>query len=113
MSTYCISDIHGNFKAFLEMLDIIAFGDDDELYVLGDIIDKGPSSAEMLKWATDAPSNVHFLRGNHEDMAYVCLSRDPIELRCLLREDKWYRNDGNATWMIWMIKRMQNGARTY
>lgn len=48
MSTYCISDIHGCFNEFQDMLKLINFQKEDELYILGDIIDRGPQSAEML-----------------------------------------------------------------
>ena len=41
---YCISDIHGYYGLFCRLLDKIRFGDKDKLYVLGDIIDKGPDS---------------------------------------------------------------------
>ncbi|WP_455810217.1 metallophosphoesterase, partial [Clostridium butyricum] len=42
MSRYVMSDIHGCYAEFIEMLQKINFGDDDELYVLGDIFDRGP-----------------------------------------------------------------------
>ena len=69
MATYCISDIHGCFTPFMNMLDLINFQENDEMYILGDIIDRGPQSAEMLWFATkEAGDNFHFLLGNHEDM---------------------------------------------
>ena len=48
MGIYCISDIHGCFNEFQQMLELINFQESDELYILGDIIDRGPASAEML-----------------------------------------------------------------
>ena len=36
MSTYVMSDIHGCFDEFMQMLDLINFSSADELYVLGD-----------------------------------------------------------------------------
>lgn len=78
MSTYIISDIHGYKDRFFKLLESINFDwNNDNLYILGDIIDRGPQSAEMLIWAVDeAPDNVHFLIGNHEDMAYAVLKHD-------------------------------------
>lgn len=86
MSIYCISDIHGCFIEFNKMLRLINFQESDELYILGDIFDRGPASAEMLWWATkQAPANVHFLLGNHEDMIlaadYNYYNRDRIKLQ--------------------------------
>lgn len=67
--TYVISDIHGQFDALMKMLDIIRFGYDDELYILGDIIDRGPKSVECIRWAMEQ-DNVLALMGNHELMWY-------------------------------------------
>ena len=73
MSTYAISDIHGCFDAFEEALQIVDFCDDDELYILGDIVDRGPKIGECIEWLVDhdangKDSNVHFIMGNHEEM---------------------------------------------
>lgn len=74
--------------------------DNDELYVLGDIIDRGPESAEALIWAMEeAPRNVHFLLGNHEDMAYRSMSivKDDDNLNVFLYDDPWSWNGGFRT----------------
>ncbi len=42
MATYVISDIHGQYKMFLDLLDKIKLKDTDTLYILGDILDRGP-----------------------------------------------------------------------
>lgn len=99
MSIYCISDIHGCFIEFNKMLKLIDFQESDELYILGDIFDRGPASAEMLWWATkEAPANVHFLLGNHEDMMLAAANnyydRNTIDLRM---HDSWSYNYGYET----------------
>jgi serine/threonine protein phosphatase 1 len=81
------------------MLEQINFQEKDELYILGDIVDRGPQSAEMLWFATEeAPSNVHFLLGNHEDMILAAANnyynRDIIELQ---PSDSWAYNYGFET----------------
>ena len=38
---YAISDIHGRFDKYQEMLELIEFALRDTLYVLGDVIDRG------------------------------------------------------------------------
>ena len=97
MSTYVMSDIHGHKSAFDKMLEKIEFGTDDELYVLGDIIDKGSESADMLFWAVEeAPDNIHFLLGNHEDMAYSALAETGGRLWAF-QGALWERNDGFST----------------
>ena len=66
MSTYVISDIHGCFNEFQQMLDKIGFSDDDILILAGDYIDRGDQSVEMLRWLMKKPDNVCALKGNHD-----------------------------------------------
>lgn len=73
MSTYVMSDIHGCYTAFRDMLKKINFTDDDHLIIAGDIVDRGPENYEILKWFESSPENVTFLVGNHDDeFAYYC-----------------------------------------
>lgn len=97
MSTYVVSDIHGHKKQLDEMLSLIDFGEDDELYILGDIVDKGPETGELIRWAVEqAPQNVHFLLGNHEDMAYSALKQSNGHSNFW---GPWDRNGGYASYM--------------
>ena len=47
--TYVMSDLHGHYQKYLQMLDMIRFSDADDLYILGDAVDRGPGSAELLR----------------------------------------------------------------
>lgn len=62
---YVMSDIHGDFEHFLEMLSVIAFSQQDWLYILGDVIDRGHQNVEMLQFCRDT-EHVVLLKGNHE-----------------------------------------------
>ena len=62
---YCISDIHGEYALFCELMDKIAFGAGDRLYVLGDMTDKGPESVRLAKLIFSMP-NATVIAGNHE-----------------------------------------------
>ena len=42
MATYVISDIHGMYNKFTELLNKIKLKDTDTLYILGDVLDRGP-----------------------------------------------------------------------
>lgn len=41
MATYVISDIHGEYEKFMELLEEIELEENDTLYVLGDVLDRG------------------------------------------------------------------------
>lgn len=98
MSTYCISDIHGYLDNLLELLDLVAFGADDVAYILGDICDRGPDSAQTLVWAVDeAPPNIRFLCGNHEDMALEVVEHNPSWLQQKRKKNLWVHNGGQST----------------
>lgn len=40
MATYVISDIHGMYNKFIELLNKIKLKDTDTLYILGDVLDR-------------------------------------------------------------------------
>lgn len=67
MSTYVMSDIHGCYDYFQNMLSEIGFSDTDQMILAGDSIDRGPCSYEMLRWMERCPDNVQLIRGNHEE----------------------------------------------
>ena len=64
--TYVMSDIHGMADLFKRMLEQIGFTDEDTLYILGDMIDRGPDPAGILDIVMKH-GNIIALRGNHED----------------------------------------------
>lgn len=93
---YCISDIHGYYDLFCRLLDKIRFGGGDRLYVLGDIIDKGPQSIRLAKLLFSM-KNVTCIAGNHEyDFLkfYRALMQQTEDYDFVLRECRAYFSDG-------------------
>ena len=69
---YVTSDLHGCPIAVLEsLLQKAGFTDQDFLYILGDVIDRGAHSAELLLWLTQQP-NMQLILGNHEGFLLSC-----------------------------------------
>lgn len=66
-----MSDIHGCYELYLDMLEKIEFSDDDMLYVLGDILDRGPNPIKIILDLMKR-HNVVVLAGNHCVMAMEC-----------------------------------------
>ena len=78
---YATSDIHGYpLDSFLRLLEKAGFSSKDELYVIGDVIDRhGDGGIAMLRWMMRR-KNVTLIMGNHEDMLLKCgflFTRDP------------------------------------
>lgn len=67
MSTYVMSDLHGCFDAFMQMLKKVDFKEKDTLILAGDYMDRGAQNYEMLEWLVSRPKNVIMLLGNHDE----------------------------------------------
>ena len=72
MDTYVFADIHGMHHKLLDLLQRVPFrADRDTLVFLGDYIDRGPNSKEVVETILalmDSGIRVICLRGNHECM---------------------------------------------
>jgi len=69
---YVISDIHGYpFDRFLSILEKAGFGEDDYLFILGDVIDRGKDGVKYLLWLLSQP-NAQLILGNHEELLLSC-----------------------------------------
>lgn len=88
---YAISDMHGQYDAFMSLLKKINFKDTDDLYVLGDAIDRGPMPIECLQYIM-GHDNIHMLLGNHELMMYETMTVNDRNI-----ENNWHRNGGGVT----------------
>ena len=73
MSTYVMSDLHGNYNASAKMLKKIALTPEDTLYILGDILDRGPHPIKIMLDLMNR-SNVKVIAGNHCVMACECFA---------------------------------------
>ena len=45
-----LCDIHGEYEQFMTILGKINFGEKDTLYVLGDVVDRGPEPIKVLRY---------------------------------------------------------------
>ena len=64
---YVVSDIHGNYELLVKLLKKINFSEDDTLFVLGDVIDKGKDVQKLLNLLFGKlRDNSVVLAGNHE-----------------------------------------------
>ena len=69
MSTWAITDIHGCAYTFESLLRTVDFTHDDTLFLLGDYMDRGPRSKDVLDTILRLRGDgytVHCLLGNHD-----------------------------------------------
>lgn len=88
MSKYVISDLHGSYDKFIKLLEEIKFNENDELYILGDVLDRGEKPLEILDYIV-SHKNITLLKGNHEQMYIDFYENNDISL--------WYHNGGEIT----------------
>ena len=70
---YVCSDLHGQYEVYKDIIDKI--GENDKLYILGDVIDRGPDGMKILQDIAKRQENgqVEFFVGNHEYMMIQAL----------------------------------------
>lgn len=67
MALYCVGDIQGCDNAFERLLATIGFSPSrDTLHVLGDLVNRGPDSAAVLRRCITLGDSVRPLLGNHD-----------------------------------------------
>jgi len=89
-----VSDIHGCVKTFRKLLEErLSLTRSDELYLLGDFVDRGPDSKGVLDYIMELMEEgyqVECLMGNHEQMM-LNASQDDEDI------DVWLLNGGKAS----------------
>ncbi len=82
-----ISDIHGCALTFKALLDKVGLTKNDQLFILGDLINRGPRSSEVVDhilFLMEDGYQVYTLRGNHEEILLHISKTGPTELPLLL-----------------------------
>ncbi len=73
MATYAIGDIQGCFNSFKRLLGTIQFDSArDRLWLCGDLVNRGPTSLQVLRWAVDHDASVISVLGNHDLFLLAC-----------------------------------------
>ncbi|HBK64061.1 MAG TPA: serine/threonine protein phosphatase, partial [Cyanobacteria bacterium UBA11166] len=48
-----IGDVHGHYDTLMTLLNAIAPSEEDRVYFLGDLIDRGPKSAQVVEFVKE------------------------------------------------------------
>ncbi len=88
--TYVVGDIHGCLEPLERLLTKIAPRSDDEVVFVGDYIDRGPQSREVVDRLLGLPFRCVFLLGNHERMLLDFLAGEDEEI--------YLENGGGRPW---------------
>jgi serine/threonine protein phosphatase 1 len=107
---FAIGDIHGCFKSFRELVERkIEIKKSDKLILLGDYIDRGNQSREVVDYIIELQKkdyDIISLIGNHESMLLDALDNDE-------HLSEWIQNGGSATLESFGIKSLKQLDQLY
>ncbi len=66
MATWAIGDVHGRWHELSELLAVVRPGDHDTVWLVGDLVNRGPDSLAVLRWAAGSGDRVVAVLGNHD-----------------------------------------------
>ena len=95
MARYAFSDLHGNYNLWRQLVARVQ--PDDELYCLGDIIDRGENGFKICLELWQRP-HTYFIKGNHEMMAIEAIPWLVQGQNRMNVVDNWMWNGGGKTW---------------
>ena len=73
MANYAIGDIQGCYKEFKLALKKVNFNlEEDYLWLVGDLINRGPDSLKLLKYIYKIKERTHIVLGNHDLHFLAC-----------------------------------------
>jgi bis(5'-nucleosyl)-tetraphosphatase (symmetrical) len=135
MATYAIGDVHGCFETLQRLLRRIQYDRRlDRLWLVGDLVNRGPRSLDVLRWAVAEEDRSVVVLGNHDlhllglnwgisslkrrdtlDELLAAPDRDDL-LEWLRRRPLFHREDGHALvhaglFPSWSLEKAQRLAR--
>ncbi|BAZ46275.1 bis(5'nucleosyl)-tetraphosphatase, ApaH [Chondrocystis sp. NIES-4102] len=87
-----IGDVHGHYDTLMTLLDTISPTTQDKIYFLGDLIDRGPKSAQVVDFVMR--NQYQCLRGNHEEMLLDVVGNGEVSIELY---QGWLYSGGHAT----------------
>jgi serine/threonine protein phosphatase 1 len=87
-----IGDVHGHYDGLMLLFEAISPNCDDRIYFLGDLIDRGSQSAQVIKFVRD--NGYCSLLGNHEQLLLEAFWDGEVNRSAL---NAWLYSGGQAT----------------
>ena len=94
-NVWAIGDVHGYADTLLTLLDSLNLSSRDRVVLLGDLVDRGPRSCEVIRIARENPQ-IFSVLGNHEEMMLNSFDVDNIETMTA-QQTNWFYVGGRAT----------------
>lgn len=108
MMHYIIGDVHGHYDTLMQLVERLP--DDAKLIFVGDLIDRGPKSAEVVRFVREG--GYACVMGNHEEM----MVKDAPYVLSSYKKDRtldlytlWFSNGGTKTLLSYNIIKLVKG----
>ena len=95
-NVWVLGDVHGYYNTLESLLKSLELKRDDVVVLLGDLIDRGPRSAHVVKYVRES-ENTHTIRGNHEQMMIDGFDEKSFFKDLNIDSRIWYHNGGIDT----------------
>jgi serine/threonine protein phosphatase 1 len=92
MRNLAIGDIHGCYHSFKKLLEKVKLSKDDNLYILGDMINRGNYSSMVINYILKKQEkgyNIFPIKGNHEQMFINLINESPALIK---KYTKYYKS---------------------
>lgn len=87
-----IGDVHGHYDGLMQLLEAIAPTSGDQIYFLGDLIDRGPKSSQVVSFVQE--NQYTCLLGNHEQLLLEAFPNNKVHQPAL---QAWLYSGGQTT----------------
>lgn len=87
-----IGDVHGHYDGLMQLLEAVAPDSDHEIYFVGDLIDRGPQSAQVVDFVRQSPHQC--VLGNHEQLLLDAFPNGQVHMPAL---QGWLFSGGQST----------------
>ena len=79
MATFAIGDVQGCYRELCNLLEEIGYTpEDDRLILLGDLVNRGPDSLSVIRFAMEHRTSVKIVLGNHDLYLIAALEDDTL-----------------------------------
>ena len=95
-SLWVIGDVHGYLRTLESLVLRLKLGEGDAVVLLGDLIDRGPASAQVVNYVRRSVG-IHSLRGNHEQMMIQGFDESTFFKHRSMDSRIWIHNGGDST----------------
>ena len=87
-----IGDVHGHYDGLMQLLDFVQLDSEDQLYFVGDLVDRGSKSAAVVDFVRKHATAC--VLGNHEQLLLDAFGQNHVNANAL---QSWLYSGGQAT----------------